>query len=140
MPIRDQIVLTEIDSIRLRSVASQLVGQHGEAHSRGLELHELLDCADVIPASAMAPDVVTMNSTVLYDDGNDGPVATITLVYPEQADAALGRVSVLSPLGLALIGMRAGERTRFGTPRDGERVVRVRKVVRQPRAPGGRAS
>jgi regulator of nucleoside diphosphate kinase len=140
MAIRDQIVLTDLDSTRLRSVASELVGQHGEAHSRGLELHELLDCADVIPAGAVAPDVVTMNSTVMYDDGSDGPVATITLVYPEQADAALGRVSVLSPLGLALIGMRAGEQTTFGTPRDGERVVRVRKVLRQPKVAGERTS
>jgi hypothetical protein len=68
MAIRDQIVLTDLDSVRLRSVASHLLGQHGEAHNRGLELYELPDSADVIPASAIAPDVVIMNSNVMYDD------------------------------------------------------------------------
>jgi regulator of nucleoside diphosphate kinase len=128
MSLNDQIFLTEADALRLRNIARQLDGQRGEARNQAEELLELLDTAAVVPANAIAPDVVTMNSTVAYDDAEDGAVETITLVYPEQADAAQGRVSVLSPLGRTLIGARAGARVTFETPGDGIRSVRVRKV------------
>lgn len=133
---RNHIFLTDLDAIRLRSMARQLIGARGDARNHGEELFELIDTAEVVPANAITPDVVTMNSTVVYDDAGEGPVETLTLVYPERADVALGRVSVLSPLGLALIGIRAGERVSFETPGSGLRSVRVRKVVYQPEAAG----
>lgn len=132
----NQIFLTDLDAIRLRSIARQLIGRNGDARNRGEELFELLESAEVVPANAITPDVVTMNSTVVYDDAKDGQMETLTLAYPETADATLGRVSVLSPLGLTLLGARAGESVSFDTPGDGVRTVRVRKVVYQPEAAG----
>lgn len=136
MPEQQQIFLTDLDAVRLRNVARQLGSQRGEAQNHAEELMELVDNAAVVPADTIAPDVVTMNSTVVYDDAEDGQVETLMLVYPEHADAALGRVSVLSPLGRTLIGLRAGASVSFETPGDGLRCVRVRKVLYQPEAAG----
>ncbi|MEO8159598.1 MAG: nucleoside diphosphate kinase regulator [Betaproteobacteria bacterium] len=131
-----QIFITDLDAVRLRNVARQLHSQHGEARHHAEELMDLVDSAAVVPADSIAPDVVTMNSTVVYDDAGDGPVETLMLVYPEHADAARGRVSVLSPLGRTLIGLRAGMSVDFETPGHGTRSVRVRKVLYQPEAAG----
>ncbi len=133
-----QIFITDLDAVRLRNVARQLGVQRGEARQRAEELMDLVDNADIVSADAIAPDVVTMNSTVVYDDAAEGPTETLVLVYPEHADAARGRVSILSPLGRTLIGVRAGERVSFGTPGVGVRCVRVRKVLYQPEAEGNR--
>ncbi len=131
-----QIFLTDLDAVRLRNIARELGGQRGEARERAEELMDLVDNADIVPADTIAPDVVTMNSTVIYDDAAQGPSETLVLVYPEQANATRGRVSILSPLGRTLIGLRAGERVNFGTPGSGVRCVRVRKVLYQPEAEG----
>jgi regulator of nucleoside diphosphate kinase len=59
------------------------------------------------------------------------------LVYPEEADAAVGRISVLSPLGWSQLGLRAGEEAQFETPGDGgPRRIRVLQVSFQPEAAG----
>jgi regulator of nucleoside diphosphate kinase len=77
-----------------------------------------------------------MNSSVVYDDAADGAMATLTLVYPGEADIGMERVSVLSPLGLALIGTRPGQTVVFETPDGNLRRVRVISLVYQPEANG----
>lgn len=136
MSSREQICLTDLDAIRLRSMARQLIGARGDPRRQGEELFDLLDAADVVPANAITSDVVTMNSTVVFDDADDGSSDTLTLVYPDKADVASGRVSVLSPLGRGLIGVRVGERVSFETPGSGLRSVKVREVAYQPEAAG----
>lgn len=64
-------------------------------------------------ASLCAPgelpgDVVAMGSDVTYRDARDGAARRVRLVYPSHADVALGRISILTPVGAALIGMRVG--------------------------------
>ena len=136
MSLRDQICLTDLDAIRLRSMARQLIGARGDPRLQGEELFDLLDAADVVPANAITADVVTMNSTLVYDDADNGSSDTLTLVYPDKADVTRRLVSVLSPLGRGLIGVRAGERVSFETPGSGLRSVLVREVVYQPEAAG----
>lgn len=136
MAASQQIFLTDLDAVRLRNVARRLQAQPGEARNQAEELLDLVDNAAVVPADSIAPDVVTMNSKVDYDDAGEGPVETLMLVYPEHADAARGRISVLSPLGRTLIGLRAGNSVAFETPGHGTRCVRVRKVRYQPEAAG----
>jgi regulator of nucleoside diphosphate kinase len=58
------------------------------------------------------------------------------VVYPEEADAAKGRVSVLSPIGNALLGMKVGQVTNLRLPRGGERALRVLRILYQPEAEG----
>lgn len=129
-----QIALTEHDRLRLARLAQNLNRHEGEPSEKGEALIELIDSAEVVSDHALPPDLVTMNATVLYDDGDSGPLETLTLVYPADANAALRMVSVISPLGLALIGRREGELADFATPWGGHRIVRIRKVLDQPQA------
>ena len=138
MQTRNHTLLTELDALRLRRIAHHLINQGGGNRDKGEELVELIECAEVVSAEAIPPGIVTMNSRVLYDNSTDGPAAAITLVYPEQADVDRGRVSVLSPLGLALLGARNGEQVSLETPGSGLREVRVQQVVYQPEAAGER--
>jgi regulator of nucleoside diphosphate kinase len=60
-------------------------------------------------AAAISPDTVTMGSTVEFVDDSNGTRRTVTLVYPAEADIAQGRISILTPVGAALIGLRTGQ-------------------------------
>lgn len=93
----------------------------------GLLLDEL-DAASILPDHLVPADVVTMNSLVVYRDLDTGLEANIQLVYPEEADAAGGRISVLAPVGAALIGLRVGERIEWPLPNRHRRVLEVVSV------------
>lgn len=64
--------------------------------------------AQLCSRAALPADVAAMGSTILYRDGARGTPRRVELVYPSHADVALGRISILTPVGAALIGMRAG--------------------------------
>jgi regulator of nucleoside diphosphate kinase len=64
--------------------------------------------AQLCSRAALPADVAAMGSTILYRDGARGAPRRVELVYPSHADVALGRISILTPVGAALIGMRAG--------------------------------
>ena len=79
-------------------------------------------------------DVVTMNSEVDFVDEASGAVRSVRLVYPSDADIASGRISILTPIGAGLIGMRAGSAILW-PDRDGhERTLTIRAVMQPPRA------
>jgi regulator of nucleoside diphosphate kinase len=88
-----------------------------------------------VPPAEVPPDVITMNSRfVLEVPHDDGPVA-YTLVYPEEESPQLGKVSVLSPMGTALLGARTGEEVCWIAP-DGPVAGTVRRMLYQPEAAG----
>jgi regulator of nucleoside diphosphate kinase len=87
--------------------------------------------ATVIAESEVPADVVTMNSRVAYADITAGVRETVTLVYP-YAGAGFGRVPVTEPLGMALLGLRAGQEIEWKFPLGGRRRVRVEAVLSQP--------
>ncbi len=64
--------------------------------------------AQLCSRAELPADVAAMGSTILYRDGARGAPRRVELVYPSYADVALGRISILTPVGAALIGMRAG--------------------------------
>ncbi|MGG6896656.1 MULTISPECIES: nucleoside diphosphate kinase regulator [Rhizobium] len=72
------------------------------------ELLVELDRADVVSDEAMPRGIVRMGSTVEYHS-DDGQERRVSLVYPGEADISLGRVSILTPIGTALIGLSAGQ-------------------------------
>ncbi|MCA9306660.1 MAG: nucleoside diphosphate kinase regulator [Phycisphaerales bacterium] len=97
-------------------------------------LESELDRAVVVNAEEVPPDVVTMNSRVRLQDG---PMAWIvTLVFPEDADPEHDRISVLAPLGAALLGCHAGTTTSFRVPGGSLRSCEVMSVLYQPEAAG----
>lgn len=87
-----------------------------------------LDRADIVPSGQLPPDVVRMGSTVRYRTG-DGDSREVTLVFPAEADIDRNRVSVLTPIGAALVGLRKGQSITWLT-RDGRnQMLTVLRVV-----------
>lgn len=87
--------------------------------------------AAVVPVFEVPANVVTMNSRVRYADRTAGVRRAVKLVYPQLADGR-GRVSVTSPLGTALLGLRAGQEIDWDFPASDRRRLRVEEVVTQP--------
>ena len=89
--------------------------------------------ARVVPRPQIPRNVVTMNSTVRLRDLETGEEETYTLVYPEEANIEADRLSVLAPVGTALLGYRAGDVVEWPVPA-GVRRFRVEEVLFQPRS------
>lgn len=93
--------------------------------------------ASVVDAAEMRPGVVGMGSEVEYRDDTTGQVRTVTLAYPDQADLEAGRISVLSPVGTALIGLSVGQSITWQAPAGGWRsltILRADGVAANPPA------
>jgi regulator of nucleoside diphosphate kinase len=89
--------------------------------------------ARVVPPGEVPEDVITMNSRFAVVDPQEDTATCYTLVYPEEAAPLRGKVSVLSPMGMALLGARVGEEV-FWMSSDGPRVGKVRHLLYQPEA------
>lgn len=96
------------------------------------EVTEQLDAelarARVMPRHKVPSDVVIMNAELEYEDTASGVRRRVQLVYPTDADIGAGKVSVLAPLGCALLGLRVGQEIDWRMPR-GERCLRVISVT-----------
>jgi transcription elongation GreA/GreB family factor len=90
----------------------------------GGAVRPLLENAEVVSSDAVPREIVTMNSQVVLAYESTGVRRLVTLVYPPDAQASLDRISVLDPLGMALLGARPGQLVRGG--------MRIEKVVHQP--------
>ncbi|MCD9028927.1 nucleoside diphosphate kinase regulator [Luteimonas sp. BDR2-5] len=95
-------------------------------------LQRELDRADVLPPGEVPADVVGMHSTVECVDEHDGAAHALTLVYPHEADVDTGRVSVLAPVGSALLGLSVGQQIDW--PASGGRTLRLRVTAVTPAA------
>jgi regulator of nucleoside diphosphate kinase len=103
-------------------------------------LAEKLETAAVVEASEVPPTLVTMNTELDVLDEDSGHTSRITLVYPRDADIVAGRVSVLTPVGVALLGLSQGTSTRVRVPSGEERNLTVVRVRMQPEARGRAAA
>ena len=99
-------------------------------------IENVLDACALVPSREVAPDIVTMYSQVLLHDAADGTPSKITLCYPADAEPAAGFVSVLSPVGQALLGLQAGELARWTTPDGRTHAARIEALLFQPEASG----
>jgi regulator of nucleoside diphosphate kinase len=124
-----KLIITDVDLARLQPV----IDQHAEA---GAQLEDELTRAQIVAQAAVPRDVVTMNSTVVYEDSATGTRRTVTVVFPRDADPASGRISILAPIGTALLGMSAGQSLTWRLPNRRTTTVRVLDVTYQPEAAG----
>jgi regulator of nucleoside diphosphate kinase len=123
------IVVTTQDFERLQSVLDI------EATSAIEHLEAELARAQLVPSREVAEDVVTMNSDVVYEDAVSRVQRTVRVVYPKDVDAKRGWVSVLAPLGSALLGLRVGQAIDWTMP-GGVRRLRIISIPYQPEANG----
>lgn len=115
----------------------QLLDSPGLRHvPAALALGQELERATVLPPERMPADVVTMNSTVHCVDELSGEHHHLTLSYPNDADVASRRVSVLAPVGSALLGLAVGSVIDWQAPGGRELRVRVASISYQPEAAG----
>ncbi|HKP04314.1 MAG TPA: nucleoside diphosphate kinase regulator [Chthoniobacterales bacterium] len=130
---KQAIIMSAADHEELRCV----VAAAGRLSQRGLEeiaaLERELTRAEIVPASDMPADVITMNSRAELLDLETAERMEFTLVYPADANIEEGKISVLAPLGAAMIGYRVGDEFRWSVPY-GERRLRVAAVRFQPEA------
>lgn len=128
--------LTQIDHVRLSRLMARASGP-GAAHPPALEaLEELLDSSELVEPAAVAADMVTMNSQVLLSDSEAAEPYPITLCYPDDAEPSSGKVSVLSPVGTGVLGLRVGNTARWHCPRGSDRSATVMAILFQPEAGG----
>lgn len=131
------IYITGSDMTRLRSMigsARPLGSDDNWDRPYLLSLAAELDRAIVIESTEVPPDVVTMNSRLRLRDRTNA--WTVTLVFPQDADPEDDRISVLAPLGAALLGCRCGSSVSFRVPSGDVRTCEVLNILYQPEAAG----
>jgi regulator of nucleoside diphosphate kinase len=129
-----KIIITESDYDRLKHLVES--PRYRSTHAMLLmALNGELDRGEIVAAGRVPGGVVTMHSSVRIRDMEDGERETYTLVYPDEADINAGKLSVLAPLGTALLGTRTGDVVEFDAPA-GTRRLKVERVLYQPEAAG----
>lgn len=106
MASQPNIVITERDFEQLEALLDSLPKYN---HSGACRLLGELQRADVVAADKIAANVVTMNSYVTFTVLSSGQTFTCKLVYPQDTDGCAGKISVLAPIGCALLGLSVGQ-------------------------------
>jgi regulator of nucleoside diphosphate kinase len=126
-----KIVVGRTEHHRLLDLATAIADRAPEVAD---ELMAEMERARVVADDAIPPDVVRMGSTVEFT-ADTAPRRRVTLVYPANADISAGKVSVLTPIGAALIGLSAGQSIEW-TTRDGRKQRLTVHAVERPKIPG----
>ena len=132
MEVRD-ISITEYDLRRLKELI-QVGISFGERDRESLEkLQDELDRAHIVDPTAVPGDVVTMNSRVRFKDLNTNQDKVYMLVFPSEANLELEKISVLAPIGTAILGCGVGDTVEWRVP-SGIKRVRIEEILYQPEA------
>lgn len=130
-----KIIITQSDYEHLQGLlTSEFAQAMGPSdYLEGLQAE--LERAEVVDPEGVPRNVVTMNSTVKLRDLSTDEIETYTLVFPERADIANDKLSVLAPVGTAILGQRVGDVLRWRVP-GGWRRFKVERVLYQPEREG----
>lgn len=130
------IYITSIDRERLLKLISK-EREFGTAKNKDFlrDLEQELNRANIETSELIPPDIITMNSKVLLKDLESNEEITYTLVYPEDADILEDKISILAPVGTAILGFREGDVIDWKVP-DGIVKLKVIKILYQPEAAG----
>ncbi len=130
-----KIYITEFDKTRL----SDLIGvtrDFNMQNRKDLEdLAEELERAEIVDSKNIPPDIVTMNSKVVLRDLDTSEKMTCVLVFPGKANIDIGAVSVLAPVGTAILGYAKGDVVEWPVP-SGIRRICIEDILYQPEAAG----
>ncbi len=126
---RREPVLTELDHVRLSALLRRSETPKDD------DVEELLDQAIITPSRLVGADVVTMYSRLRLIDAQ-GRSRTIVICWPKDAKAEAGYVSVLSPLGTALLGRKVGDQIRWSGADGSSHAAEISAVLFQPEASG----
>lgn len=120
------IILTEADFRKLLALARSV-----DSEASAL-LEEEISRAVVVPPEKFPKDAVAMNSKVKFVDIDTDKESIVTLVYPHEANIEENCISILAPVGIALIGLRVGQNINWPLPNGKEKKLRLVSVEAQP--------
>jgi regulator of nucleoside diphosphate kinase len=132
MSTKPSIVVSRLDLERIEALLERMPPAQVAQYDA---LRGELDRAEVVEPAAVPADVVTMNSVVTFKDEGLGEEMTVSLVYPS-AVRIDGTVSILAPVGSALLGLTKGQQIDWPTPDGRQRLLRVLDIAYQPEAAG----
>lgn len=133
MDKRPKIIVSSQDLERLEALLDALPGNASEHKSA---LMEELSRAEIVEPQEMPPTVVTMNSTVRFVIESSGEEFCMTLVYPKDLNGSEDRISVLAPIGSALLGLSTGDRIEWPAPGGALIKVKIVEILYQPEQAG----
>ena len=126
--IRGEATLTELDHARLRALSRRT--------PLPATVQDLVDNADLVPSRGVGPDIVTMYTQLLLRQDAAGDPRKLTICWPEDAEPEAGFLSVMSPLGTALLGRAVGETVAWHTPDGRRHEGEIAAILFQPEASG----
>ena len=133
MSTKPKIVISENDAEKLGRLLDALPG--GAIPGKADLLAEI-DRAEVVAPEAIPPDVVTMNSTVRFTISSSSETFNLTLVYPKDVDGSGSTISILAPVGSAMLGLSKGDEIEWSKPGGGTMKVRIDEILYQPERSG----
>ena len=131
-PIAPALLVSRLDHDRLVELIESPAARHLDTSALRAEL----DRAEIVEPRDMPADVITMNSTARFLDENSGEEREMTLVFPRDADGSADKVSILAPVGSALLGLRIGDSIQWPIPGGRTISLRVLSIQYQPEAAG----
>jgi regulator of nucleoside diphosphate kinase len=136
MTMESTIYITEVDLARLRKLIEAASDSGVDSNTPYMnKLEDELDRANIVDPKEIAMDAITMRSKVRLKDLESRKEMIYSLVFPNEADVDEGRISVLAPVGTAMIGYRVGDIIEWEVP-SGLRRLKVEEVLYQPEASG----
>ena len=129
------IYVTEPDYNRLSALIETTRERQGVDREYLSKLEAELDRAEIVDAKEIPADVITMRSKVRLKDLVSGEANIYSLVFPTEADFSEGRISILAPIGTAILGYKRGDTIEWPVP-SGLRRLKVDEILYQPEAAG----
>ena len=133
MTSKPNIVVSALDAERLERLLQRLPQ---DAFPAKAELEDELERAEVVRPEDMPPTVVTMNSTVRFKVSGSDKEFCLTLVYPDDVDATGSTISILAPVGSAMLGLSEGDDIEWPRPGGGTMSVHIVGLSYQPERAG----
>ena len=130
---RPELTISSLDADRLYKLIESLPG----SSLLGIEeLEAELARANIVEPSKVPPTTVTMNSTVKFAVASSQDEFELTLVYPKDIDASGHKISILAPVGSALLGLSQGDEIEWPKPGGGLIKVTIKEITYQPERAG----
>ncbi|BAZ92521.1 nucleoside diphosphate kinase regulator [Thiohalobacter sp. COW1] len=133
MSMKPNLVISSLDVERLEKLLDSISDKTFPGRDA---LEAELARAEVVEPTDVPPTVVTMNSTVRFEVESSAETFQLTLVYPKDVDTSGQTISILAPVGSALLGLSQGDEIEWPKPGGGTLRVRIKEVIYQPERAG----
>jgi regulator of nucleoside diphosphate kinase len=132
---KKNIYVTDYDLVRLIEMLNAIEADSQKIECSFQQLKQELERAEIVSSAKIPGNVITMNSTVRLKDMHTNEELTFQIVFPSDADLEQGKISILSPVGMALLGYKVGDRVVWNVP-SGVRKLEIKEMLYQPEAEG----